>query len=336
MLKGFDFDQLAALAAIADTGSFTRAAAYLGRTQPAISMQMKRLEAQVGRPLLERSGRACSLTEDGEKLLRYARRIIQLNNEALVSVGRNPDPAPIHLGIPDDYASSYLPTLLRDKAPETGRFDVMISCASSTDLVNGVNAGAIDLAIITCLDEFGAAEVIREERMVWVASHRFRRPKPTSRLFLALGHETCLWRKQAVRMLEQRGFSYTISYVTGSAVVASSLVLANLAVSVLPECAVQPGMRVLTPDEGFGDLSPSKIALIRTEGASEAAKAFARTISARFGHVASRSNSGEAAPGPSRSTSPAARNGARPAASKAMANTAAKVRATKSLPLITS
>ena len=80
-----DIDQLRTFVAIADTGSFTRAAEIVHKTQSAVSMQMKRLEERLGKPVFEREGRASKLTEDGERLLDYARRMLRLNSECVAS-----------------------------------------------------------------------------------------------------------------------------------------------------------------------------------------------------------------------------------------------------------
>src|SRR5262245_63394107 len=84
-----DVDQLRTFIAIAETGSFTKAADVVHKTQSAVSMQMKRLEERVGRAIFARDGRASKLTEDGERLLDYARRIIKLNVEALATFGED-------------------------------------------------------------------------------------------------------------------------------------------------------------------------------------------------------------------------------------------------------
>src|SRR5581483_1655964 len=99
-----DVDQLKAFIAIADTGSFTRAAEVVHKTQSAVSMQMKRLEERVGRPIFERDGRTSKLTEHGERLLDYARRIVRLNLEAISAFAESELSGRVRLGLPDDYA----------------------------------------------------------------------------------------------------------------------------------------------------------------------------------------------------------------------------------------
>src|SRR5215468_6881509 len=104
-----DLDQLRTFVAIAETGSFTRAADVVFKTQSAVSMQMRRLEERIGKPIFERDGRASKLTEDGERLLDYARRIVKLNMDAVSAFSENELTGRVRLGVPDDYADRYLP-----------------------------------------------------------------------------------------------------------------------------------------------------------------------------------------------------------------------------------
>jgi DNA-binding transcriptional LysR family regulator len=103
-----DIDQLKTFVAIVDTGSFTRAAEIVHKTQSAVSMQMKRLEERVGKPIFARDGRASKLTEDGERLLDYARRILRLNVECMATFSDAELAGRVRLGVPDDYADRYL------------------------------------------------------------------------------------------------------------------------------------------------------------------------------------------------------------------------------------
>jgi DNA-binding transcriptional LysR family regulator len=96
-----DIDQLRTFVAIAETGSFTRAAEVVHKTQSAVSMQMKRLEERIGRPIFERDGRTSKLTEEGERLLDYAQRIVRLNAEALSSIGNTNLSGRVRLGVPE-------------------------------------------------------------------------------------------------------------------------------------------------------------------------------------------------------------------------------------------
>ncbi len=107
----FNTDLLRTFVAIADSGGFTRAAQLVHRTQSAVSMQMKRLEEGLKRPLFERDGRTVALTPEGEMLLQYARRILQLHEEAVSTITQPEMIGMVRIGTPDDYGS-FLPSIL--------------------------------------------------------------------------------------------------------------------------------------------------------------------------------------------------------------------------------
>src|SRR5205807_5239966 len=109
MRPTFDMDALRTLLTGIELGSFARAASQLGRSQSAVSMQLKKLEEQAGQPLLRRNGRGLAPTEAGEALLTYARRIITLNDEAATSVGAPAAAASVRVGLPQDMFEDVMP-----------------------------------------------------------------------------------------------------------------------------------------------------------------------------------------------------------------------------------
>src|SRR5437867_1636039 len=129
-----DVDQLRSFLAIAETGSFTRAADVVHKTQSAVSMQMKRLEERVGRPVFARDGRASKLTEDGERLLDFARRIVKLNIEALAAFDEKELAGRVRLGVPDDYADRYLPEIMARFSRAYPGVELTVICEPSVDL----------------------------------------------------------------------------------------------------------------------------------------------------------------------------------------------------------
>jgi DNA-binding transcriptional LysR family regulator len=258
-----DIDQLRTFVAIADTGSFTRAADIVHKTQSAVSMQMKRLEERVGRELFEREGRASKLSEDGERLLDYARRIVRLQAECIASFSDADLTGRVRLGLPDDYADRYLPEILAHFSRANPRAEVTVVCEPTPNLVDRVQAGDLDLAIITQCDRRGAADIVRVEQLLWVSSARHgtheEAPVP-----LALGRPTCDWRQSATEALEHAGRQFRILFVSWNSTAVGAAVLAGLAVSVLPESAIRSGMRILGPSDGFPVLPSCKIGLIRS------------------------------------------------------------------------
>ncbi len=262
-----DSDHMKTLVAIADTGSFTRAASEVHKTQAAVSMQMRRLEESIGRPLFAKAGRQNKLTPDGERLLDYARRIIHLNNEAM-TVLKEPDLAGyVRIGTPDDYAERFLPPIFAGFSRTHPMVEVEVICESSTSLMKRITQGELDLAIATHNDCGPHGEVIRRERLCWVTSPRHK-VEEQKVIPLALGPASCSWRTDTTNALDQMKRSYRVLYTSPSAAALAAAVLSGLAVSVVPESAVRPGMRQLGADEGYPDLPHCDIALLRAKGSS--------------------------------------------------------------------
>jgi DNA-binding transcriptional LysR family regulator len=257
-----DIDQLRTFIAIAETGSFTRAAEFVHKTQSAVSMQMKRLEERLDRPIFARDGRASKLTEDGERLLDYARRIVKLNVEALAAFSKTELSGRVRMGVPDDYADRYLPEIMARFSRAYPGVELTVSCQPSGDLMKMIDENELDLAIVTNFDRRRPVEVFRRERLLWVSSNRHSiHLEP--RLPLALGRPSCIWRRAAIECLETTGRPYRLLFTSPNSGAVGAAVLAGLAVSVFPESALRPGMRVLTPAEGFCELSPCEVGLIR-------------------------------------------------------------------------
>ena len=157
MTSLLDADQLRTFVAIVDSGSFTRAGDAVHKTQSAVSMQMKKLEERLGKPVFEREGRGSKLTEEGERLLDYARRIIKLNVEALASFAEAELAGRVRLGLPDDYADRYLPEILARFSQSNPRVEVTVVCEPTPMLVERIAGSDLDLAIITHTDSRGSA-----------------------------------------------------------------------------------------------------------------------------------------------------------------------------------
>src|SRR6267142_7053492 len=202
-----DIDQLRTFIAIAETGSFTRAADIVHKTQSAVSMQMKRLEERLDRAIFARDGRASKLTEDGERLLDYARRIVKLNIEALSAFSDSELSGRVRLGVPDDYADRYLPEIMARFSRAYPGVELTVSCQPSIELIALIDDNELDLAIVTNCESKRPAEIFRRERLLWVSSNRHS-IHLEERLPLALGRPSCMWRQSAIEELERVGRPY--------------------------------------------------------------------------------------------------------------------------------
>lgn len=262
-----DADQLKTFVAIADSGSFTRAGSEVNKTQAAVSMQMRRLEETVGRSLFVKNGRHNSLSADGEHLLEYARRIISLNNEAMTVFAEPELAGRVRIGTPDDYAERFLPGIFARFARTHPLVEVEILCQSSFSLLKLIQNKEIDLAIATHADCCAHGNIIRREKLCWVSSPRHK-VEQRDVLPMAAGPAICSWRLAAAQALDKANMPYRILYTSPSATALSAAVMSGLAITVLPESAVRPGMHQLGKKEGFPELPHCDIALLRTAGST--------------------------------------------------------------------
>jgi DNA-binding transcriptional LysR family regulator len=194
MTAMLDTDQLRTFIAISETGSFTKAADVVNKTQSAVSMQMKRLEERLERPIFSRDGRASRLTEDGQRLLDYARRIVKLNVETLAAFSDAELSGRVRLGVPDDYADRYLPEIMARFSHSYPAVELSVICEPSVDLLERIDANELDLAIVTNCESKRASETFRRERLLWVTSNRHS-THLEERMPLALGRPSCTWRR---------------------------------------------------------------------------------------------------------------------------------------------
>jgi len=279
MAAPLDLDQLHTFITISDTGSFTRAADEVHRTQSAVSMQMRRLEERIGKPLFEKDGRSNRLTEEGEKLLSYARRLLHLNRETLAAFDDRALEGTIRIGTPDDYADRFLPEIMARFARSNPRVELTVICEPTPGLVEHIKRGNLDLAIVTHSDARGQSEVVRREPLLWVTSANHATHEQEV-LPMAFGRPTCIWRRAACDVLDRMNRDYRVLFSSFSATVITAAVMSGLAISVLPECALRPGMRVLGETDGFGALPDCKIGIMRGHSARpEIVDAMARHIS---------------------------------------------------------
>ena len=283
MIQPLDVDQLKTFLAIVDSGSFTRAAEDVNKTQSAVSMQMKRLEEQLGRPLFAKDGRGIRFTHDGDRLIDYARRIVTLSDEAVSTFAKPDITGTVRFGTPDDYADVFLPEILARFSRTHPQVTVDVECANSEPLAQRVSRGEFDLAIATFCGPHIVGEVIRSEELLWVTSARHS-THLLETLPVATSHVTCSWRKLVMTALEAAGRKFRIAYSSPNSSTINAAVLQGLAVGALPAICVRPGMRVLTEKDGFPPLGVFEIGLIRKPGrSSSATDALARHIKEGLG-----------------------------------------------------
>ncbi len=250
--------------AIADGGNFSQAAEQVHRTQSAVSMQIKRLEELVGKPLLNRDRQASRLTAEGLTLAGYARRILKLNEEA-VSVLRRPELSGwVRIGLPDDYATRFLPEILAGFSRTHPQVQVKVTCEPSSKLLPLMKKGDLDLAMTTSPEPVVEnALILRREPIAWVTT-RQHHPHEERPLPLALFPTDCFFRRWAIDALGKANIDYRVAYTSPSAMGLLAAVSAGLAVTVLSQSIIPEDLYQLTAQEGFPALPNASFVLHRT------------------------------------------------------------------------
>ena len=269
-LQMLDLDLLRSFVSVVEAGGFTRAGERVHRTQSTVSQQIRRLEDDIGQPLLIRNGKDVTPTEAGEKLLSYARRLLSLAEEARDVVARPAQEGAVRLGIPEDFAAYRLAKLLAtfSRAHPTLRLDIRAD--QSLNLKRDLDRGELDLALFKRAvgDKGGIA--VWPERVHWVTSKQH--PCNTEMGSVPLiGFPTgCLYRARAIHALESAGRSWHMAYTSSSLAGIQAAVAAGMGLSILSEMAIQADHRVLTAKDGFKPIDKTEVALMASPDASPA------------------------------------------------------------------
>lgn len=260
MGQSLDIDLLRSFVVIAEVRALSRAAARVGRTQSALSQQMKRLEDAVDQPLFQRTGRGVVLTHPGERLLAHAQRILRLHDEAMADLCGTGLSGTIRFGCPDDYAAVFLPSLLRQFSNQHPQAIVEVVCGPTPRLLEQLEKRAVDLAMISLPDGAPGDDVIRREPLVWIgypgldAAHF--EPLP-----LALSDPDTLDHIAACDALRRAGRDYRIAYASSSLAGLTALVQSGQAFAVMTQTAVPADLAILNGEPGLPALPAVGITL---------------------------------------------------------------------------
>jgi len=257
-----DVELLTGFVAVVEERSIKLAARRLGLTPSAVSMQLRRLEDRVARPLLDRGGSAITLTEDGHVLLGYARRILDLMDEARMKLSTPPLAGSIEVGLPEWLADSRLQGLFARFARCHPDLRLSVRTDPSWVLKSALEAGEIDLALaIIDPAERHKVDVVYRESLVWVVGTVGEALEVRDELPLVLFDPPCAFRGVVMEGLSRCGWVGREVFTSKSVAQVQLAVQAGLGLSVLPETAVSPGMRVLGPREGFPELPDTDLGI---------------------------------------------------------------------------
>jgi DNA-binding transcriptional LysR family regulator len=265
-----DLELLRSFVSVVEAGGFTRAGERVHRTQSTVSQQIKRLEDDIGQPLLSRNGKDVTPTEAGERLLSYARRLLALAEEARDVVARSGNEGAVRLGVPEDFAANRLAKLLASfsRSHPTLRLDVRAD--QSISLKRDLERGDLDLALFKRAAGEKGGIAVWPERVHWVTSKSHPNEAKAGSVPLIGYPAGCLYRARAIHALESAGRAWHMAYTSSNLAGIQAAIAAGMGLSILSEMAIQADHRVLTAKDGFTPIERTEVALVASPDASPA------------------------------------------------------------------
>ncbi|WP_416064667.1 LysR substrate-binding domain-containing protein [Rhizobium sp. ZK1] len=272
----FDLDVLRTFATGVDLGNFARAADRLGRSTSAVSAQLKRLEEQAATPIFRKSGRGLALTEAGETMLAYARRLLDLNDEAVAAVQSVELEGWVRLGLQEDFGENLLPEVLGRFARAHPKVRIEARVVRNAELLERVTTGKLDIALAWSVGTLTAhCEHIADVPMRWIGPANglpawaagSGEPMPLASL-----EAPCLLRNAATKVLDEAGISWRLSFVSPSLGGLWAATAAGLGITVRTPIGLPAKVRMLAPGEaGLPELPDLGLVLHRAEAEPDAA-----------------------------------------------------------------
>ena len=272
-------DLLRTLLVLARTRSFSRTGEEIGRSQSAVSLQMQRLQQIVGAPVLSNSGKSFGLTPQGEIVLEYAKQIVALNDECVGRLDGGILTGTIRVGIPSDFALSFLPQLLGQFSEANPDVALDVTCELSRDLIGRLTRNEFDV-VLAVHDDRSTANLtdLWREPMAWVGgqSHDLRAQRP---LPLVLFPDGCQYRLRILSALRRRDIPYKIVYSSSNLAGNQAAIESGLGLTAISKSTVPPALRPLPPCAELPALDDFDIGLFwNPNGATGAIRALTAAI----------------------------------------------------------
>lgn len=271
----FDTLSLECFLAVTETGSFTRAAARVCKTQSALSQQIIKLEKKIGKELFRR-GKKMTLTEEGETLLGYARKIVQLNRDAIDRFSQPELEGQVRFGLPEDFASVLLSDVLMNYSSFHPRIKVDVECDLTINLLERFKKQEFDLVLVkmNCPDDSSNGLVVLTEPLVWVGKPRLIEQNAKQAIPLVLAPEPCVYRARALHALEQIERKWRIAFSSHSYASKLAAVEAGMGITILPRNMVPDRLEIIPCSKSTPKLADTHISLLKHSNSKPAVNDF--------------------------------------------------------------
>ncbi|MEM7076293.1 MAG: LysR family transcriptional regulator [Pseudomonadota bacterium] len=279
-MRNLDMTTLRSFLSVAEQGGVTRAAQVLNLTQSAVSMQIKRLEEMLDIALMDRSGRRIALTPAGEQLLSYARRIVELNDEAVARLSDEVFEGQIVLGVPHDIVYPVIPRVLKTFNSAFPRVDVVLRSSSTVKLKDALSRGEVQMILTTEQELEPGGETLTEMPLRWVGALGGQAWKKRP---LRLGFcKGCIFRATVLRQLDVAGIDWELAIESDEDRSVEALISADLVVGAVLEPTIPPHQEAVAAGGALPDLGVHKINLYGARGRDEVATHLAQLLRAGY------------------------------------------------------
>ena len=261
-MKNLSMDLLRAFVSVAQFGSFTKAGELIGRSQPAVTLKIKRLEQLVDETLFTRAGKSLELSEGGDSLYDYANQILALNDLAVSQFSKSAVAGKVRLGIPSEFATTLLPKIVSRFAKAYPNVTLEVNCELSKHLLTKAGKAKHDL-ILALGDESSDknSDFIKNDDLVWVASNA-KNPLKVEVMPLIVAAEGCIYRQRAIQRLDRSELPWQIVYTNPDLTGIQYAIQEGLGVTVLAKSTVPDNLQVIGQSPRFPDLGKVGINLI--------------------------------------------------------------------------
>jgi DNA-binding transcriptional LysR family regulator len=261
-MKNLPMDLLRAFVTIIEFNSFTKAGDLLGRSQPAISLQMNRLEDMLGETLLMRDGKNLSLTIAGETIFEYAKQILSLNDLAVSECTKSTVMGKVRLGIPSEFATILLPKIVGRFAKAYPNITLEVNCELSKTLLSRSGKAAHDVILALQNNPLEESDnLVKTDNLVWVSGPEYNPNKPPP-VPLIVAPEGCIYRQRAVRTLNKIKQPWQIVYNIPDLTGIQYAIQEGLGVTVLAKSTVPENLKIIANSQRYPDLGTVGISLL--------------------------------------------------------------------------
>lgn len=262
-----DLDLIRTFVTVVEAQNFTKAGHRLGRSQSAVSLQVRRLEDQLGVTLLSRDPRHVVVTDEGEVFLPQARRLLRVNDEILAEVRGDDIEGEVRLGAPEDFATVHLPEILGHFARRHPKVSLTMTCDLTLHLLDRLREGQLDVALVK-REPLGPDEGVRvwREPLVWVGADE-RLLETTAAVPLILAPSPCVYRRRAIAALDDAKRAWRCAYTSPSLAGQHAALRAGLGMTVLPRDMAPADLVIFGEAHGLPRLPDAEIALLRPRAA---------------------------------------------------------------------